>query len=94
MNFDEIFNRLEDLNSRLEILENSGKQYNFEGLCSSAFNNEKKKGLNFSEAIKFFIEGNLIKRKGGCYILPGEIICLTFKDIMAKDWEVVEQLNL
>lgn len=89
MNFDEIYNRLqeiEDLKYRISVLENKYEP----GLCSSAFNNDKNTGLTFEEAIKKFKKGKSIGLKGSDKVFKLRTeSCYVFgsMEIMSDEWE-------
>lgn len=87
-----------------ESLEKNSNENTTESLCSAAFNNDKKKGLSFEEAIKLLREGKSIRRlnranKEYCYLDEHEVprFCypgvydkadITFDDIINNDWIV------
>jgi len=67
-------------NERIHKLEEEFSEKHTEPLCSGAFNNEKKKGLNFIEAINLCVKGKKLRRKSKnisefLYLKDGQLGC-------------------
>lgn len=99
-----LFKKIENLQYEFYKIKNPSHFIPTDTLCSSDFNVEKKTGLSFEEALVHYKKRKRIRRKtwgGKGYIAYEEILLsenmfigigdyLSFKDILAEDWEIVE----